>query len=330
MQRQLTHMVRLIDDLMEISRISTGKIRLEIGRTSLASVLEAALEVSRPAIEAARHRLEVVGADAGIELDADPTRLAQCVGNLLNNAAKYTPPGGHIVLRVARESAGWAAIEVRDNGVGIPKALQEQVFAMFAQVDRTLDRSQGGLGIGLSLVRNLVEMHGGTVTADSEGTGHGSTFTIRLPCHPATQGEPPVPAEAASSGDAGGDRGRRVLVVDDNVDAAETLATMLEMLGHQVRTVHHGAEAVDAARDFRADTVLLDIGLPGLSGYEVARRMRKDGDVAGAQLIAITGWGSDADRERAREAGFDSHLTKPVAIDALIALLASGARATVD
>jgi PAS domain S-box-containing protein len=318
MERQLAHMIRLIDDLLDISRITSGKIRLEKKRVALAGALESAVETSRPAIEAGRHALDVQLPAETIELEADATRLAQSVANLLNNAAKYTPPGGHIVLRAWREG-GCAVIEVRDNGVGIAPEMLEQVFTMFAQVNRTLDRAQGGLGIGLSLVRSLVGLHGGSVEAASDGPGRGSTFTIRLPCLPAAA---PAAAEGrAEAGSAPAARGLKVLVVDDNVDAATTLAAMLDMLDYRTRTVHSGLDVLAAAHAFEPDVVLLDIGLPGMSGYEVARQLRADPKVAQTWIIAVTGWGAEADRQRGREAGFDHHLTKPVNVEELLALL---------
>ncbi|MBC5768578.1 ATP-binding protein [Ramlibacter albus] len=320
MQRQLAHMVRLIDDLMDISRISTGKIRLEMRRIKLASALDAAVELSRPTIEAGGHRLELDYTAAAIELEADPTRLAQCVGNLLNNAAKYTPHGGRITLRARREGDATALIEVADNGLGIPAAMLDQVFTMFAQVDKTIERSQGGLGIGLSLVRTLVDMHGGTVTAASPGTNMGSTFSIRVPCL-AASGET-IEYAPASPGAVHAQAGaRRILVVDDNVDAARTLEAVLSLVGHEVHVAHDGESALEQAALHLPDAVLLDIGMPGQSGYDVARRFRADPRFAGTLLVAITGWGAEADRRRSREAGFDAHLTKPVAAEDLLPLL---------
>lgn len=323
MERQLAHMIRLIDDLLDISRINSGKIRIETTRTRLGSAIESAVEISRPAMQARGHQFQVDAPAKPIELMADPTRLAQALGNLLNNAAKYTPAGGHIALR-ARQEGGMAVIDVIDDGVGIAPEMQENIFTLFTQVGRTLDRAQGGLGIGLYLVRSLVELHGGSVTATSEGTGKGSTFTVRIPCllQPAATHAPQErPMEHNS------DTGLKVLVVDDNVDAAETLATVLDMTGRRTRVVHDGRSVLQAAREFEPDVVLLDIGLPGMSGYEVAKQLRADAAFSRTVLIAITGWGAEEDRRRTKEAGFDEHLTKPVdltAIDALLAKVAAG------
>jgi PAS domain S-box-containing protein len=323
MERQLAHMIRLIDDLLDISRITSGKIRLEKTRVALAAALESAVETSRPAIEAGRHALDVQLPDEAIELEADATRLAQSVANLLNNAAKYTPPHGHVRLEAWQES-GEAVIEVSDDGVGIAPEMQDKVFALFTQVGRTLDRSQGGLGIGLYLVRSLVELHRGTVTAESGGPGQGSRFTIRIPClvRPAATAAPAQPEQADAAGTP-----LKVLVVDDNEDAAQTLATVLEMTGREARTVYHGDDVLQAAADFAPDAVLLDIGLPGKNGYEVARELRSDARFARTLLIAVTGWGSAEDRRKSSEAGFDEHLTKPVDLGALEPLLAKAARA---
>jgi PAS domain S-box-containing protein len=317
MDRQLTHMVRLIDDLLDISRINSGKIQLELGRASLRAALQTALELARPAMDAAGHALHVELADPDVALHGDETRLAQAFGNLLNNAAKYTPPGGRVQLRQWRED-GEAVVEIRDNGIGIPRPMLDRIFSLFTQVDGVPGKTVGGLGIGLFLVRSLVQMHGGSVRADSPGPGQGCTFTVRLPCLPAA----PAPAPLVS----GGTRmtttsPARILVVDDNVDAAETLSTFLDMLGMQTRSVHDGVAAVDAALDFAPDVVLLDIGLPGMDGYEVARAMRAKQQLAGVKLVALTGWGADEDRRRAMDAGFDHHLTKPVDLGVLEDLL---------
>jgi PAS domain S-box-containing protein len=315
MERQLHHLVRLIDDLLDISRITSGKIRIDKARLRLRSAIDSAIEISRPLLEASGHGFELHEDDPGIEVEGDATRLAQSIGNLLNNAAKYTPPGGRIRMRVWREGDE-AHIAISDNGVGIPPDMIEQVFSMFTQVGKTLDRAQGGLGIGLALVRSLVGLHGGSVRAESEGLDRGSTFTIILPCvvGEASARDETQPLRAALRG------GCRVLVVDDNQDAALTLADVLQMFGHATRVVHRPEDVLPAAKAFSPDAVLLDIGLPGASGYEVARWLRAGG-YERTLLIAVTGWGAESDREQTRAAGFDHHLTKPVDVDALLHLL---------
>jgi PAS domain S-box-containing protein len=320
MDRQLAHMVRLIDDLLDISRINSGKIRLELARSSLRGALQTALELARPSIDAAGHALQVELPDPDIALQGDETRLAQAFGNLLNNAAKYTPPGGEIRLR-AWQVGSEARVEIRDNGIGIPPDMLEKVFSLFAQVAPAGAQASAGLGIGLFLVRSLVQMHGGTVTATSPGAGQGSTFTVALPCLPPAAA--PGLASPGSEDHAGTQTPvpARVLVVDDNLDAADTLTTFLEMLGLQVRSVHDGPDALPAARAFGPDVVLLDIGLPGMDGYEVARALRADPQVGRVRLIALTGWGAEEDRRRALAAGFDHHLTKPVDLTVLEDLL---------
>ncbi|MES2185080.1 MAG: ATP-binding protein [Pseudomonadota bacterium] len=318
MERQMVHLVRLIDDLLDISRITSGKIRLEKARIGLRAVVESALEISRPAMEAGRHELAVELPRQDVELVADATRLAQSVGNLLTNAAKYTPPGGHIHLRLWQEDST-AVIEVQDDGVGIPADMLENVFTLFTQVGRTIERAQGGLGIGLSLVRSLVTLHGGTVTAASPGPALGCTFTIRIPCLPALAPAAEPAAQAAAGAPPAPPR--RVLVVDDNIDAATTLAEVLGLLGHTTRLVHTGTEVFDAAADFRPDTVLLDIGLPGMSGYDAARQLRADRRFDKTVLVALTGWGSENDKREAEEAGFNHHLTKPVDLEAVTRLV---------
>jgi PAS domain S-box-containing protein len=311
MARQLTNMVRLIDDLLDVSRITKGKIELRRERVELATVLVAAVETSRPLIDAGRHQLTTHLPASPVWLDADPTRLAQVVANLLNNAAKYTPEGGHIQLSAAVVAAqgGKSFVEIRvaDNGTGIPQDLLPRMWEMFAQADRTIGRAQGGLGIGLTLVKRLVELHGGTVSAQSGGRDQGSEFTIRLPVADGASASTPRPRVGIPP-----TARRRILVVDDNEDGLETLATLLELSGHEVRTAPDGPSALVAATDFRPDIVLMDIGLPGMDGYEVARRLRAIPDFQTTRLIALTGWGQDADREQSRDAGFDLHLVKPV------------------
>jgi signal transduction histidine kinase/CheY-like chemotaxis protein len=307
MQRQVSHMVRLIDDLLDVSRITTGKLELKCERIELTSVVEAAIEASLPNLQQGRHTLHTALTDERLFLDADHTRIAQVISNLLNNAGKYTPGGGTIELSARREH-GYATIEVRDKGLGIPKERLEDIFQMFSQVNRALERSQGGLGIGLALVRKLVEMHGGTVDAYSAGPDQGSTFTVRLPL---AEGAPRVlergaPLAAPRPGE------NRVLVVDDNDDAAALLALSLEQAGYQTMTARDGPTAIEAARALAPQIVILDIGLPGMNGYELATQFRNDPRLAEAALIALTGWGTPEDRRKALAAGFDVHLTKPI------------------
>ncbi len=322
MERQITHLVRLVDDLMDVSRISRGKVDLRCERITLQTVVDCALESSRPAIDAGHHHLVVDVPTAPLWLDGDLTRLAQVMGNLLNNAAKYTPDGGHIRLTV-RPEGPMAALSVTDDGVGLSPETLPRVFDLFAQIEHTLARSQGGLGIGLSLVKQLVEMHGGSIVAESEGLGRGSRFTVRLPL--SRTGPGPVFHDASPSG-AAVPAALRVLVVDDNVDAAESLAMMLSLLGHEVRAAHDGAAAVAVAGEWHPDVALLDIGLPDLTGYDVARRLRADLRLQRLVLVAVTGWGTEDDRRRSAEAGFDHHLTKPVDVHALERLLARHVR----
>ncbi len=321
MERQLSHMVRLIDDLMDVSRITSGKVTLRKEQVLLRSVTETAVEASRPVIEAAGHALKLTLPEEPVWLAADPTRLAQVISNLLTNAAKYTPEGGCIELSAASEG-GEVIVRVTDTGLGIPPGMLAEVFEMFTQVNRNLERSQGGLGIGLALVKRLFEIHGGTITAESPGLGQGSTFTVRLPRVDARAGPIEKPPTAATGSVQLPLPGRRVLVVDDNKDVAESLANMLQIGGHEIQTAHSGPAALDAARPFKPDVVFLDIGLPGMSGYEVAKRLRKEASLSGAVLVALTGWGSDDVKRLSREAGFDFHLTKPVELTAIERILA--------
>ncbi|QJW99071.1 response regulator [Frigoriglobus tundricola] len=322
MERQLRHMVRLVDDLLDISRVTSGKVRLRPEALDLRTAVEAAVEASRPAIEAGGHALTVRLPDEPMWLHADPTRIAQVIGNLLTNAAKYTPNGGRIAVSADR-APGHAVVRVADSGVGIPPDMLPQVFELFTQIGKHLDRAQGGLGIGLALVKRLVEMHGGVVTAESPGPDRGSTFSVRLPL------APEAPRPAAPNGTARTVRGqsRRVLVVDDNADAAESLSELLALSGHETETAESGPDALVAATRFQPELVFLDIGLPGMNGYEVARALRAEPGRTGVVLVALTGWGAEEDRRRSAEAGFDFHLTKPVEVgqlDALLAKLKSG------
>jgi signal transduction histidine kinase/ActR/RegA family two-component response regulator len=318
--RQVQQMTRLVDDLLDVSRITRGKVKLHKEPVDLAVVVARAVEISRPLIDARRHDLTITLPPDPVRLDADAIRLAQVVANLLNNAAKYSMEGGHIFLTVERDR-GEAVVRVRDTGVGIPAEMLQQVFDLFTQVDRSEDRSQGGLGIGLTLVKSLVEMHGGSVTAHSDGPGRGSEFTVRLPVL--------IEVGSADSGLGMNRRraessARRILVVDDNGDAAESLAMLLRMMGNEVRTTHDGPAALEAARAYRPDVVLLDLGLPRMSGYEVCRRLREEQFANGPLIVALTGYGQDEDRRRTNEAGFDHHLVKPVDPDELREVLVEG------
>jgi signal transduction histidine kinase len=315
MDRQLRQMVRLVDDLIDISRITRGTIELRQERVLFAEVIQSAIETAQPMIDDAKHTFVAALPDHDVHLDADFTRLAQVFANLINNAAKYTPPGGAIRLMAEADDAE-LRVTLRDTGIGIAPDKLPHVFDMFNQVDSSMERSHGGLGVGLTLVKNLVELHGGTVTAQSQGLGHGSTFTVRLPVAPEH-----AAAAAVEGGTAPAARPLRVLVVDDNVASAQTLGWMLEMLGHDIRMVHDGRDVMAAADDFGPDAILLDIGLPGMNGYDVCRSLRAQPRFAAVRLIAQTGWGQDKDLRDARTAGFDVHLVKPVAIEALEAAL---------
>jgi PAS domain S-box-containing protein len=315
MDRQLTHMVRLIDDLLDVSRINRHKMVLRRERVTLADVVASAVETARPVIDAAGHELTVALPAAPVVLDADLTRLAQVFSNLLTNSAKYTPKGGRVWL-AAERAGGQVVVSVRDTGIGIPAPALPTVFDMFSQVDRSVEKTTGGLGIGLALVKGLVEMHGGTVTADSAGEGRGTTFTVALP----EAGRAEEPGAAAGAGPAPVAAGR-ILVVDDNRDGAESMADMLGMLGNEVRTAHDGLEAVAAAEAFRPDVILMDVGMPRLNGLDATKRIRGQPWGANVTVIALTGWGQEGDRERSREAGCDGHLVKPVNLTDLQRLL---------
>jgi len=319
MDRQLSHMVRLIDDLLDVSRISRNKMELRRSRVLLADVVSSAVETARPAIEAAGHELAVSLPPEPVHLDADLTRLAQVFANLLNNSAKYTERGGHIALTATR-NGGQVSVAVQDTGIGIPASALPDIFDMFSQVDRSLERSTGGLGIGLALVKGLVEMHGGTVEAASPGPGKGSRFTVRLPVQEDRVETPPeAPAEAWA--DSSGSK-RRMLVVDDNRDSATSMAMMLQLMGNEVRTAYDGVEAVEVAEQFRPQVILMDIGMPRLNGYEATRRIREQPWGRGVAIIALTGWGQEVDRVKSKEAGCDGHLVKPVHLPDLEKLLA--------
>ena len=323
-ERQVRQMARLIDDLVDVARITSNRFELRRERVDLASVLRLAIETSGTLLRAAGQEFTTVLPESPIYLDADPIRLAQAVSNLLNNAAKFTDRGGHIWLVVERNGSD-AVITVRDTGVGISRAMLPHVFEMFTQGEQAHSRTLGGLGIGLTLVKRVVEMHGGTVAADSAGQNMGSTFVIRLPTlvdssqRPQSKAEDPARMSPPSL---------RILVVDDNRDAADSLAMLLRTSGNDIRTAYDGAEAVQVANDFEPEVVLLDIGLPNMDGHEVAQRIRQEPWGRRTCLIAVTGWSDEADRARSRAAGFDHHLVKPLDTGHLAQLLGSVERST--
>lgn len=322
MERQLSHMVHLVDDLLDLSRISRGKIDLRKERVDLGRVVQQAVETSRPQIEANGHHLTITVPPGPVYVDADVTRLAQVFSNLLNNAAKYTERGGLVELTVMRQGSE-VAVSIRDNGMGIPADMLPRVFEMFTQVGRNLERSQGGLGIGLSIVKKLVEMHGGSVAVESGGHGAGSEFTVHLPVVMSVS-EPTDDAEKPALPSSR----RRILVVDDNKDAAMSLAMMLQLMGNETETAHDGLEALDVAAAYRPDLILLDIGMPRLNGYETAKQIRQQPWGKSIVLVALTGWGQAEDRRKSNEAGFDSHMVKPIEPGALEVLLANMASRT--
>ncbi len=316
MERQMGQMVRLIDDLLDVSRINRNKLELRRERVELASILHHVIEACRPMADAARHELHLALPAEPIYLDADPVRLSQIFGNLVTNACKYTPSEGKVWLNVQRQ-AGDVIIRVKDTGIGIPADLLPKVFEMFTQLDRSLERTQGGLGIGLTLVKRLVEMHSGMVTAHSEGSGQGSEFVVRLPILPAAPMFVAEPQRPMMQG-----KTRRMLVVDDNEDAALTLAVLLRMSGNQVQTAHDGVQALEVAQDARPDVILLDIGMPKMNGYAVCRALRTQPWGQNILIVALTGWGQEEDRRKSKDAGFDGHLVKPVDYAELLKLLA--------
>jgi two-component system CheB/CheR fusion protein len=319
MERQLGQMVRLVDDLLDVGRITRGRLELRKERVELAAVVKNALDTTRPIIEAAGHELTVSLPAQPVHLDADPVRLAQVFSNLLNNAAKYMDRGGHIWLSAVR-SEREVVVSVRDQGIGIPAAALPTIFDMFMQIEESLDRSRGGLGIGLTLAKQLVELHGGSIEARSPGSGKGAEFSVRMPVVPLltaldnARDEEAHPQLSASF---------RILVADDNIDAAESLGMMLRLMGNEVRTVRDGQQAMDEAAAFRPDLAVLDIGMPRLNGYEVARLIRQQRWGKDVVLVALTGWGQEEDKRKAAEAGFDQHFTKPVNPAALVSLMAS-------
>jgi CheY-like chemotaxis protein len=323
MERQLHQMVRLVDDLLDVSRVSRGKIELRKARIELATALSSAIETAQPLVDQNGQTLTMSIPDTPVIVEADLTRLSQVFANLLNNAAKYGDKGGRIELSVRTEQTS-VEIRVKDDGIGIPPEMLERIFDIFTQVDRSLEKARGGLGIGLSIARRLVEMHGGSIAALSEGAGRGSEFVVRLPlAPPRTPGDPGEKTGEHRRIDV---RRRRVLIADDNFDSASSLSLMLQVMGNEVRVAHDGVEALAVAESFHPDAVLLDIGMPGLNGYEVCRKLRERPATSKAMIVALTGWGQEEDRRRSREFGFDQHLVKPVEPSTLEALLTSGLR----
>ncbi|RZI83531.1 MAG: response regulator [Rubrivivax sp.] len=318
LERQVQQLTHLVDDLLEVSRITQGKLELRRQPVDLASAMEAAVEAAEPAVLAASHRLSIQWPDPPITLNADPTRLTQILQNLLNNAAKYTPPGGQLWLSAQRDG-DHVVLSVRDTGIGIPQEHLSNIFEMFSQLAPALERSQGGLGIGLALVQGLVELHGGTITARSAGAGQGSEFVVRLPASSANASSLGDPAPATAP--AAEQRGQSILVVDDNDDAAQSLEILLGLRGHAVAVARDGHQALYLAALLIPQVVLLDIGLPQLNGYEVARLIRQQAWGQNMLLVALTGWGQAQDKQAAKDAGFDRHLTKPVDMATLETIL---------
>jgi PAS domain S-box-containing protein len=315
-KRQVAHLTRLVDDLLDVSRITQARVELQCHPVDLAGVIAQAVETVESQLREKKLRLSVISASAHepMYVNGDFARLVQCMGNILSNAAKFTDAGGNISLRTHAENST-AVITIADTGVGITPELLPRIFDLFVQGDRALDRTQGGLGVGLAVVKRLVEMHGGEVTAESSGFGSGSTFTVRLP---RVSRPPAADADAARAKVPP----RRVLVVDDNIDAADSLAALLTLQGHETRAVYSGPEALACIQSFRPDVALVDIGLPQMNGYELAERLRETPEFAALWLIAVTGYGQADDRERARTAGFDEHLVKPVDTPTLERVLA--------
>jgi PAS domain S-box-containing protein len=316
--RQAHHLSRLVDDLLDVSRIKQGKITLQTERLDLASVVTRVVEATRPFIESRRQELTVTLPGKAVAVDGDITRLSQVVSNLLNNAAKYTPEGGHIWVKVGQEDHQ-ARIRIKDDGIGIPPQLLPRVFDLFVQGDRTPARTEGGLGIGLTLVKTMIEMHGGTASARSDGPGCGSEFTICLPAQTTKHESVKLKSQPTMKR-----AGRRVLIVDDNKDSADSLSLLLTLLGHTVQTANDGPTGLAAANEFKPEAVLLDIGLPGMDGYEVVSRLRQKDIFKTVTIIAMTGYGQEDDRRRSEEAGFDYHVVKPGDPDLLQKLITGG------
>jgi CheY-like chemotaxis protein/two-component sensor histidine kinase len=322
-ERQVTHLTRLVDDLLDVSRIARGKVELKQEIVEIAEIVAKAIEIASPLLEQRAHKLDVHVQRKGLRVKGDSTRLSQIVSNLLTNAAKYTPPGGHITIRTEGE-AHEIVVRVRDTGMGIAPEVLPRVFDLFVQERQAIDRSHGGLGLGLTIVRNLVERHGGTVSAISDGPGKGSEFVVRLPRASVgavledAAGDGAVPESAAFRPD----DSPRILVVDDSVDGAEMLAAALSAKGYDAQVAHDAPAALRMAADFRPAAAFLDIGLPVMDGYELAARLRELPDLDGIRLIALTGYGQESDRRKSREAGFDHHLVKPVDLAVLDSVLA--------
>jgi signal transduction histidine kinase/CheY-like chemotaxis protein len=310
MERQVQHMVRLVDDLLDVSRVMRGKVELRKEPVELATIVARAVETAQSLIDAQGHRLDISLPSESLRLDADLIRLAQVFGNLLTNAAKYTQANGHIWLTAHREG-NQAVLRIRDNGIGLAPDVLPHVFELFVQADHSSTKAQGGLGIGLTIVKNLVELHGGSASVRSEGLGKGCEFEVRLPLLLAT-GRQPQLAPTAAVHQRPTSSGHRLLVVDDNRDAATSLAMLLRLEGHEVQTAHDGMSALELAKSYGPELILLDIGMPGMDGYEVARRIRQQPKLENVVLAALTGWGQEGDRQRTAEAGFDHHLVKPV------------------
>jgi signal transduction histidine kinase len=308
-KRQVTQLTRLVDDLLDVSRITQGRIELSREPLELGAIIAQAVETVEPLLREKQHKVSILSSYQLLHVNGDNARLVQCVSNILTNAAKYTDPSGEIRVRSYAEGTS-AVVEISDNGIGIPAELLPRIFELFVQGDRTLDRSQGGLGIGLSVVRRLVEMHGGQVIVRSAGMGQGSSFAIRLPLieRPGTSRGEPERISAAH---------KRILIVDDNQDAADTLAMLLQLDGHETQAVYTSKDALERAQSFKPDVMLLDIGLPEMNGYQVARELRSTPGPDRIRLVALTGYGQAVDRARAQEAGFDDHLMKPVESAAL-------------
>jgi CheY-like chemotaxis protein len=317
-ERQAHHLVRLVDDLLDVSRITRGKVELKRQRIETAQFVARAIEMASPILEHRQHRLNVVVATRGLTVDGDPERLAQVVSNLLTNAAKYTEHGGLITI-TARKQAGQVVISVKDTGIGIEPEMLPRIFEMFVQEKQAIDRAQGGLGLGLTIVRSMVALHGGTVDVTSQGRNRGAEFIVRLP---AAEGRASVPAAAPAGDRATPEGGRRVLIVDDNEDAADLMAEALESMGHSTRVAYDGPQALRLVGDFVPDVALVDIGLPVMDGHELARRLRESPQLSELRIVAVTGYGQEADRQRSREAGFDAHLVKPVDVDRLADIIA--------